>query len=173
MRPGVRKAVLVVHVVTSVGWLGAVAAYLAVDLTAVISRDVETARAAFIVMQVIVRRVIVPLALASVIIGVVNALGTSWGLFRHYWVLLKLLLTIFATTVLLIESQTVNALATAAGSSGDPRGLPGTLLHSIGGLVILAFITVVSVHKPRGLTRYGWRQLQRRRETLGHQHRIS
>jgi hypothetical protein len=163
MRPGVRKAVLVTHIVTSVGWLGAVAAYLALDLTAVISQDPQTVRAIYVAMEAIVVKVIVPLALASVTIGVINALGTTWGLFRYYWVLVKLLLTLVATTVLLIESQTVRALADAAISTADPRTLPGTLPHSIGGLVILVLTTILSIYKPRGLTRYGWRQQQRGR----------
>jgi|SRR5215207_6247827 len=161
MRPSVRSAVLVAHVTTSVGWLGAVAAYVAVDLTAVTSHDVQTVRSAYVAMDVIVRRVIVPLAVASVIIGVVNALGTPWGLFRHYWVLLKLLLTLFATTILLLETQTISSLASTAGSTSDPRALPGSLVHSIGGLVVLVLITIISVYKPRGLTRYGWRQQRR------------
>ncbi|GAA1599965.1 hypothetical protein GCM10009789_62650 [Kribbella sancticallisti] len=162
-RPGVRKAVLVTHVTTSVGWLGAVAAYLALDLTAVFSADPSTVRSAYVAMGLIAERVIVPLALAAVVVGVINALTTPWGLFRHYWVLLKLLLTLFATTILLIESQTISSLADAAASGDDPRGLPGTLPHSIGGLVVLLIVLIVSVYKPRGLTKYGWRQQQRGR----------
>ena len=45
--------------------------------------------------------VIVPLAIASLLTGVVQALATPWGLFRHYWVVIKLFLTVFATLVLL------------------------------------------------------------------------
>jgi hypothetical protein len=96
----------------------------------------------------------------------VNALGTPWGLLRHYWVLAKLLLTLFATSILLVETRTISALARAAMTSTDPRDLPGSLLHSVGGLVVLLAVTVLSIYKPRGLTRYGWRrqQAQRRRQ---------
>jgi hypothetical protein len=160
----VRKVVLVAHVVTSVGWLGAVLPYLALDIAAIISRDIELVRAAYLAMGLTVRYVIVPLALASVLIGVINALGTHWGLVRHYWVLMKLLLTLFATTVLLLETQTISDLARQAGTGADPRELPGTLGHSIGGLVVLTTTTILSVFKPRGLTRYGWRKQQQRRE---------
>jgi hypothetical protein len=153
-----RKLVLTTHVVTSVGWLGAVVAYLALDITAVTSQDVEMVRGAYFAMEVLVLYVIVPLAFASVIIGTLNALGTSWGLARHYWVLVKLLLTVLAATVLLIETRTVTYLANAAASSGDPRDLPGTLVHSGGGLMVLLIIVILSVFKPRGLTRYGWRK---------------
>jgi hypothetical protein len=102
--------------------------------------------------------VIVPLALASVCIGIINALGTPWGLFRHYWVVLKLLLTSFATLVLLSETREIRRLAEDAALLADPRDLPGTLFHSGGGLLVLGVITTLATYKPRGLTRYGWRK---------------
>ncbi|HEX8343446.1 MAG TPA: DUF2269 domain-containing protein [Actinoplanes sp.] len=160
-----RKVVLTIHVTTSVGWLGAVVAYLAVDITAVTGDDIPTVRGAYTAMDIIVRYAIVPLALASVLVGTINALGTPWGLFRHYWVLVKLVLTVFAATILLIETQTIATLAETAASSADPRGLPGTLPHSVGGLVVLLLTVLLSVFKPQGLTRYGWRkQSERQRE---------
>jgi hypothetical protein len=51
--------------------------------------------------------VIVPLAVAALLTGLVMALGTPWGLFRHYWVLISLVLTILATVVLLLHMPTV------------------------------------------------------------------
>ena len=158
MLPRLRKVVLTAHVVTSVGWLGAVMAYLVLDITAATSQDVRTLRAVYLAMELTVCYVIVPLAVATVFIGIINALGTPWGLLRHYWVLTKLLLTLAATTVLLIETQTVSALAEQATSTADPRDLPGTLPHSVGGFLVLLTTTVLSVFKPRGLTRYGWRK---------------
>jgi hypothetical protein len=161
----VRKAVLVTHVVTSVGWLGAVAAYLGLDVVAMTAADVQRVRAAYLGMEVIALYVIVPLALASVLIGIVNSLGTPWGLLRHYWVLVKLLLTLFAATILLLETPTIRHLAAVAASGADPRELPGTLAHSIGGLVVLLVTTILSVVKPRGATRYGWRKQQQQRRS--------
>lgn len=162
MPPRLRKAVLAIHVATSVGWLGAVIAYLTLDITAVTGDDPALVRAAYQAMDVTVRFGIVPLALVTVVVGIVNALGTSWGLLRHYWVVVKLLLTLFATTILLIESRTVAALADQAASGTDARELPGTLGHSIGGIVVLLGALILSIYKPRGLTRYGWRKQQRR-----------
>ena len=163
MAPRLRKAVLTAHVATSVGWLGAVLAYLALDVTAVFSADPDRVRAAFAAMEVTVTAAIVPLALASVLIGIVNALGTSWGLFRHYWVLVKLLLTLVATTVLLLQTRTIHSLARSAGTAADPGALPGTLAHSVGGLVVLLLLLILSIYKPKGLTRYGWRKQQEQR----------
>lgn len=163
LAPRLRKVVLTAHVASSVGWLGAVFAYIALDVTAVLSRDIERVRSAYLAMELTVIYAIVPLALASVIIGIINALGTSWGLFRHYWVVVKLLLTLVATTVLLLETRTIRSLAEAAGTVADPRGLPGSLPHSIGGSVLLVVVTILSIYKPRGLTRYGWRKQQDQR----------
>lgn len=89
------------------------------------------------------------------------------GLVRHYWVLTKLTLTVLAATVLLVEAPTVAALARAAVSGGDPRELPGKLVHSVGGLAVLLVVTAVSIFKPRGVTCYGWRkQREQRRAAL-------
>ncbi|GAB3930301.1 hypothetical protein GCM10029976_031800 [Kribbella albertanoniae] len=161
MSPRLRKVVLTAHVATSVGWLGSVVAYLALDVTAATSQDVDAVRGAYSAMALVAMYVVVPLALASVVIGIVNALGTPWGLIRHYWVLAKLLLTLIATAVLLIETQTVRYLGETAASAADPRQLPGTLPHSIGGLTMLLVILILSVFKPQGLTRYEWRRQDR------------
>jgi hypothetical protein len=161
--PGWRKVVLVAHITTSVGWLGAVVAYVALDVAALRSRYADTVRAAWVARELIVWYVIVPLALASVVIGVVNALGTPWGLLRHYWVVMKLLLTLVATSILLQEAQSVRAMAAVSAASAEPRR--GSLLHSVGGLVVLLIVTTLSVVKPRGLTCYGWRKQQRQRES--------
>jgi hypothetical protein len=79
MPPRVRKVVLTAHIATSVGWMGAVLAYIGLDVTASRTKDVELARAAYVAMEVTAASAIIPLALASVVIGVINALGTSWG----------------------------------------------------------------------------------------------
>jgi hypothetical protein len=162
MAPRLRKAVLVVHVATSVGWLGALAGYLVLDITTAASTDIATVRSAYVAMDLVVRNAIVPFALASVSVGLVNALGTQWGLFRHYWVLVKLVLTLVAAGVLLLEVGSVECLASLAKSSPDPRELSSTLPHSIGGSIILTTALILSVVKPRGLTRYGWRNSLRR-----------
>lgn len=162
MPPSLRRVVFTAHVTTSVGWLGAVVTYLALDLVASVGRDIQLVRAAYLAMELTVWYVIVPLALASLVIGIVNALGTSWGLFRHYWVVTKLVLTVLATIVLLLQTQTISDLAAVAEPAADPRSLPGSLPHSVGGLVVLLVVAVLSVYKPRGLTRYGWRKQQRR-----------
>jgi putative copper export protein len=159
MTPSVRKFLLTAHLVSSLGWIGAVVAYLALVVAALTSEDAETVRAAFRAME-LTYFVLVPLAVASLLTGVVQALGTTWGLFRHYWVLSKLLLTVVATTVLLLHMPAVNSLAEAAAET-DRTDLPGAgheLLHAGVGLLVLLTTAILGVYKPRGMTRYGLRK---------------
>lgn len=167
MPPGLRKFALTAHVTTSVGWLGAVAGFLALAVAGLTSRDTLLVRAAYLAMELIAWFVIVPLSLASLLTGLVSSLGTTWGLFRHYWVLIKLLITVLSTIILLVHMQPVSYLAGVAAdmtmSGADLR--PRIQMVVIGGasLVVLFVTTALSVYKPRGLTRYGWRKQQAQR----------
>jgi hypothetical protein len=170
MGPRLRKFALTAHVVSSVGWLGAVVAFLALAVAGLISQDGRLVRAVYLAAEPLIWFVIVPLALASLLTGLVQSLGTAWGLFRHYWVLFKLLINVFATIVLLTYTQTVGVLAdVAAESSGDLSQLRGPtfVLHSSAAMLLLLAATVLAVYKPRGMTGYGRRkqQEQQRRKT--------
>jgi hypothetical protein len=165
MTPALRKLTLTTHVAASVGWLGALAVFLAHALTSVISEDEQMVRAVSIAMGLTAWYVILPLCLASLLTGLVQALGTAWGLFRHYWVLFKLLLTVAATGVLLLKlgpiSYLADASAGAAFSSADLVGLRTSILvHTIGGLLVLLAALTLAIYKPQGVTRYGVRKLR-------------
>lgn len=166
MSPGLRTFVLTTHITFSVGWIGAVVAYLALGVSTVISQDVQTVRAAWIAMELTGWYVIVPLALAALLTGLVMSLGTKWGVFRHYWVLFSLVLTILATVVLLLHMPDVSVMADLAqGANGaELAGLGGDLLHPGIGLVVLLVIQVLNVYKPRGMTPYGWRKQHEQRQ---------
>jgi hypothetical protein len=176
MPPGLRKFSLAVHLSFSVGWIGAVVAYLALGVAAANAQDAQTVRAAWIAMELTGWFAIVPLALASLLTGLVMALGTTWGLFRHYWVLISFVLTIFATVVLLFHMPDVSLMAAVA-REAEGESLNGVsrhlyarlgdsdLLHPGLGLVVLLVIQVLNVYKPRGMTRYGQRK-QREQRTV-------
>lgn len=160
MPPRLRKFALAVHLTVSVGWIGAVVAYLAVGVVARTGQDVQTVRGAWIAMEQIGWFAIVPMALASLLTGLVMALGTKWGLFQHYWVLISLVLTVFATVVLLLHMPTVTYLADIAREADAARlgELGGDLVHPGIGVIVLLVIQVLNVYKPRGVTRYGQRK---------------
>ena len=116
MPPGVRKFALVVHVTSSVGWLGAVLVFLAMSVIALTTGDPPTARGAYLVMKPTAWLALAPLAFASLLSGMVQALGTAWGLLRHYWILFKLLITVFITFILLMYMETFAVMASGCRS---------------------------------------------------------
>lgn len=164
MTPPLRKFVLTVHVTASVGWLGAIIGFLALAVAVLTTRDVQTVRGAYLAMEVIGWLVVVPLSLASLASGLVQSLGSQWGLVKHYWVLAKLLMNVVATGVLLMFMQDFGKLAGLAAqpilSAADLTVLttdPQPVAHAGTGLVLLLVAVTLSVYKPRGLTRYGRR----------------
>jgi hypothetical protein len=163
MPPAVRRSALAVHVVSSVGWIGAAAGYLALGMAAEISGRPQTVRAAWIGMELIGWFVIVPLGCLAFLTGLVMAVGTPWGLIRHYWVLIALTLTTVALAVLVLHMPSVSATGDLARSTDDRTAthLGGDIIHPALGLVVLLFVAVLNIFKPRGLTPYGQR---RRRE---------
>jgi uncharacterized membrane protein len=162
MAPKLRKLVLAIHITASVGWLGAVVAYLPFDVLAATSDDASLLRMSYGAMDIITTWVIVPLAIAAWSTGIIMGFGTKWGLFRHYWVVTSLVLTTLALIVLLVEARVVADLAAMAEGASETqlRSMPSTLVHSVGGLVVLLVVQVLNVYKPRGLTKYGWRKQQ-------------
>jgi len=162
MKPGLRKFALSVHLTFSIGWIGTVVAYLVLGVAAANGTDAETIRGAWMAMELIGWYVIVPFAGASLLTGLVMALGTKWGLFRHYWVSISFFLTLFATVVLILHMPTVTATANEARTADIEvlESLGGDLLHPAVGLVILLIVQVLNFYKPQGVTRYGWRKQQ-------------
>lgn len=163
MSPGVRKLALTAHVISSVGFLGAVAAFFALAVAGLTSQEAPTVRAAYLAMELTAWYVIVPLSLASLVTGLVSSLGTTWGLFRHYWVVVKLLIAVPSAIVLLVHIQPIRFMARAAAdstlSSADLSEVRVQLAAAAGAaLVVLVVATTLSVYKPQGMTRYGWRK---------------
>jgi hypothetical protein len=163
MTPGLRKFALTIHITSSVGWIGAVIAYIGLVLATQSSPEEETVRAARIAMALIAWYVLVPLAFASLLTGLVMSLGTKWGLFRHYWVLISLVLTIIAIVVLLTQLEPIRLGAGETHNANSRGELLGQLLHPGGGLLVLLIIQTLNVYKPRGLTPYGWRKQHEQR----------
>jgi hypothetical protein len=164
MTPGLRKLALTAHVTCSVGWMGAVASFLALGVAGLTSQDVQVARAAYLAMDLTGWFIIVPLTFASLMTGLVQALGTPWGLFRHYWILMKFLITVLCTLLLLVHMQPTGRLAAAAVealSRADLQQMRVQLVvDSTLALLALLVATTLAVYKPGGMTRYGMRRKQ-------------
>ena len=169
MSRGVRKLMLTVHVTASVGWLGAIAAYIALNIPALTTQDDQIVRAAYLMMDTVMRYALIPLGAVALTTGIVQALGTPWGLFRYYWVTISLAVTTFAFVILVLHLPAVEDMAAvAADPQADVTHLGGDLLHSVGGMVLLMIPMVLNVYKPRGLTRYGWRRARSERVSASH-----
>ena len=175
--PTWRKIALSAHVSASVGWFGAVMAFLALALFGLGNGDGPSIRSAYISMEALGWFVIVPFSVASLATGLIQSLGTQWGIFRHYWVVAKLLITVGASLLLLLHMRVVSTVAAAASSGGlsvehlrDPRM---QLVGDAGaaGIVLLVAI-LLSVFKPLGQTGFGVAQndgsTQARRTTVAY-----
>ena len=156
-----RKLTLLTHILSSVGWSGAVAAFLALAVTGLNSPNPVIVRAVYIAMQPITLRIIIPLAILSLLTGLVLSIGTPWGLFRHYWIIFKLLISTASLPILFLHTGIIRRVATAA---TDTR-LPFTGLHedrqqlviaSAASLMALVAAALLSVYKPRGRTGSSW-----------------
>jgi len=172
MTPFVRKLALTGHVTSSVGWLGAVACSLALGVAGLTSGDPRVVRAVYLTLEVMGWAVLVPFSLVSLLTGLVVSLGTRWGLIRHYWVVVKLLMNLLATIILLLYMQTLGFLADAANETASSGGdllrmrSASPVIHAGGALVLLLVAATLSVYKPRGLTRHGQRKQVQERQVL-------
>ncbi len=158
MSPRLNRLMLTTHVTVSVGWFGAVTVFVVLAIAGISSADLLLARASYLAMELIGWFVVVPFCLASLVTGIIQAVGTKWGLFKHYWIIVKLILTLFATVALLLHMKPIGELSLAASATGDFKTvLPGLKLQLVANsgaafLLLLAIITI-SVFKPWGKTK--------------------
>lgn len=162
MSPPFRKACLAAHVVTSIGWIGAIVAFLVLALAGTRTPDLALARGFGVAVATTGWWAVVPFCLASLTTGIIQSLGTPWGLVRHYWLAIKLLLTLLATLALLIHMQPTSWLGEAAAgrtaSLADLAAVQRQLAVDAGAAVIVLILaTLLSIYKPPGLTPLGWR----------------
>jgi hypothetical protein len=163
MNASLRKSLLGSHVVFSIAWIGAVAAFLVLAVVGRGDADALTVRACYVAMELIAWYIIVPLSFLSPLTGIVQALVTPWGLFRHYWVLLKFTITLPSTAFLLVHMEPIGQLADLAAARGlsttDLEGLRLQLtVDAIAALIVLLVATALAVYKPRGLTPFAVRR---------------
>jgi hypothetical protein len=120
-------------------------------------------------MDVVGRGVLLPLSLGALVSGVVQSLGTRWGLLRYYWVVVKLLLTLFATAALLVHQATAITEAARLAMNATAALLHTGRLRELGvqlladssiAVVLLLVITLIAVYKPWGVVGYVTRSLK-------------
>jgi len=173
MTPRVRKLTITAHVTFSVGWLGATAAFLVLSIAGITSHDPQVVRGAYLSMDLISRFVVIPMSFAALATGLLQALGTPWGLFRYYWIITKFGLAIFATIALLVHQFAAVAEAakrvsgTAAEALFNPELAPlkTELVRAPSvAILLLLVVTTLGVYKPWGMSRHGRRKQQEARK---------
>lgn len=166
--PRFRKVALVLHVATSVGSMGSVAAFLALAVAGLMTSEMVASSSVYPSMDLVTSVIIVPLLASTLVLGVIQALFTPWRLLDHWWVLAKLIVTSATMAVLVVQLPGIAALADASiaelpFSSELKRIQLSVLVHSATGLIVLLIPLVLSIFKPWGLTAFGRRKAERRR----------
>lgn len=164
-----RRATLVVHVTAAAGWLGLTLGLLALSLAAITTDSAAVIEAAARSMKLFADWLVLPLALLTLLSGLLLSLGTPWGLARHRWVYTKFWLTLATTAASAFALRPGINDTVATVSAGDPVTDPtGLIAGPIVSLSAYLFMTVVSVLKPWGLTRRGRKQRDQKRRASAH-----
>jgi hypothetical protein len=142
-----RRLLILIHVAVAVSVLGVDVVLIALGLAGYTTNPETTYPAA----QLIGQRVLWPLALASLATGVTVALVGPYGLFRFWWVTIKLLVTLALTGLLafvLLPALTAAAQAAAAGEAlAESRQLMLVLGPIVSSALLLTNIAL-AVFKP-------------------------
>jgi uncharacterized membrane protein len=144
LRPKTRRALLSLHVMSSVGLLGASSALLFLGITATTTGDPELAHSAYRFMSMFGFVFGIPLSFSALITGVVLGLGSKWGVLRYPWVTIKLGLLV--TTILsgaLVIGRVSEQMAD--GTGGSETQLLAAASYNV---VALVTATILSIYKP-------------------------
>lgn len=159
LAPSARRFVIVCHVLASAGWAGAVAVFLVLAITGILDGEALTLRAVYVAMDLATAWIIVPLSFAAPLSGLVLGLGTRWGLLRHYWVAIKLLMTLPSTGFLLMHTGPMGAAARFAAAGPLPQEAAALRLQLVvdagAALAVLVVVTCLAIYKPAGVTPLG------------------
>jgi hypothetical protein len=160
--PRWRKAVLTAHVVTAVGWLGVDLVQLTLGIAGLTGSDPAVVYPA---LGFIGTTLFVPLSFLVWLVGVGNAVFTPWGLLRHWWVLLKLVVTtvMLVLVVFLLRPNLVDALTLGAALPHQQR-LDLAVAASVS-TSLMIFATVLSTYKP-------WGRAKRRQPAKAHETKV-
>ncbi|HEX4816445.1 MAG TPA: hypothetical protein VFV66_27205 [Nonomuraea sp.] len=161
MGPRIRKTVLVIHIVVSVALVGEVWGLVALNTAATLTKDLELAHAAYRLMPVLVFAGGIPLSMTALVTGIVLGLGSHWGLFRYYWVTIKLVLLVAVICVGMFLFDPTGMAAVIEGGQADGARQWGQVVVLGTQIVMLLVSTALSVFKPRWKLRRG---LERRQE---------
>jgi hypothetical protein len=150
LSPSLRKLLLTVHVVTAVGVLGADLVLLTLAISGLNESAPETVYPAARLVGV---SVVLPLAIAALVTGLLIALATGWGLFKYSWVGIKLIITVLLNIA--VVAALVPLLTKAADAANglaepltDGQKLP-LVIAPAAAVALLVFNVFLGVAKPK------------------------
>ena len=145
-----RKLLLTVHVTTAVSVLGTDLVLLVLGISSVRGADPRTIYPA---ADLIATWLLAPLAVVALGNGVLLGLLTRWGLFRYWWVTIKLTLTAILTGVILFVL--VPRLGAAADAATGPAPQTFTIAERLplagapaAGVTLLILTVILAIYKP-------------------------
>ncbi len=159
LSPGARKRLVALHVVVSVSWLALMLCLLTLAVTALTTDDGDRLRTAYRAMGMLGDALVLPLSLLTFLSGVALGLGTSWGLFRYYWVSTKFWLTLgaMAASVFALTARLHDAVRVADTHPTGPIPVAdlgfvryNTVIVPAVALSLYLFNVILSVYKPWG-----------------------
>jgi hypothetical protein len=150
LTPRWRKAVLTLHVITSVGWLGTDFVLLTLGIAGLSGADPAVVYPA---MGLIGTVLFIPLSVVVWVIGVFNAWATPWRLLTHWWVVAKLIVTTFMLGMVLLVLRPQLQDALALGLDLPRRQRLSLVAAPIVSSSLLVFATILSTYKPWGRVR--------------------
>ena len=153
------------HIIISLSWIGTVIAFFAISIVGLTSHNIEIVRGSYYFMDLISLYTIIPISVLAFLTGLIQSLGTSWGLFRYYWIILKFVLTIAAVGLLLLHQFKLMDQAAAivelspAGTMPNVGGSGKELMTKSGlAIFLLVGIAILGIYKPWSQTSFGHRE---------------
>lgn len=172
VRPRARKALTAAHVIASASWVGITAVIVAMAVVAMTTRDADVMLVTYRLMETFDLTLLPWANFAATLSGIALGIVTPWGLLRHYWVAIKLVISVsilalafgYLHNALVSAAADAERLTTASGQAPDLGALPTAVLAGFAfALVNLLAAMLLSLYKPGGRTRRGRRMTARPR----------
>jgi hypothetical protein len=150
LSPRWRKALLTVHVVTAVGWLGIDLVQLTLGLAGLTGSDPAVVYPALGLIGTVL---FVPASFLVWLVGILNSVLTPWGLLKHWWVAVKLVLTTVMLGLVVFALRPSLVAALELGAALPDRERLDLVIAPMVSSTLLVAATVLSTYKPWGRTR--------------------
>jgi hypothetical protein len=150
LTPLARKALLVLHLIAAIGWIGVDIALLVLLVTVRTSNDAALVISGFNAIGLVVPAAVPPLSLGILVTGLILGLGTRWVFIK---LLLSLVMTVLVFVSLVPAVRGMDVLSTTTLSADAVRASLGAiptmlLFPPTVSLLMLSIATILSIFKP-------------------------